>query len=142
MIQPQELRLGNYVLYNGMICVVSSIIEPTPTKDRFNNKYVISLWNNGSFNATIDEIEPIVITEEILFKCGFLKDENEIYHIDIFTHYLELMNSMECYYPIYIQKAQMSSENEQRIGLNNLEFVNQLQNLFYSLTGEELTFKN
>ena len=74
-------------------------------------------------------------------KFGFEKDENEIFHIDLFTHYLELMYSMDCYYPIYIEKAQMSSENEQRIGLNNLEFVYQLQNLFYCLCGIDLDLK-
>ena len=138
-MEIRELRLGNYVLYNGMICVVSSIIEPTPTKDRFNNKYVISLWNNGSFNATIDEIEPIVITEEILLKFGFEdqefsdEDGNKIYMLHHKKFYLTSDESCmfsEVFLPIYSNDCV------------SVKYVHQLQNLFYSLTGEELTVKN
>ena len=125
MIQPQLLRIGNYIEYNGEIIKLDGSL------------LCCYIQNELEF-----PLNPIPLTEEILLKFGFEKDENEIFHIDLFTHYLELMYSMDCYYPIYIEKAQMSSENEQRIGLNNLEFVHQLQNLYFALTGEELTFKN
>ena len=131
MIQSQELRIGNYVFdIDGDILQIGEILN------------IGVKFKNTSLSSRYEKINPIPLTEEILLKFGFEKDENEIFHIDLFTHYLELMYSMDCYYPIYIQKAQMSSENEQRIGLNNLEFVHQLQNLYFALTGEELTFKN
>ena len=131
MIQPQEFRIGNYVFdIDGDILQIGEILD------------IGVKFKKTSLSSRYEKIYPIQLTEEILLKFGFEKDENEIFHIDLFTHYLELMYSMDCYYPIYIEKAQMSSENEQRIGLNNLEFVHQLQNLHFALTCEELTFKN
>ena len=44
-------------------------------------------------------------------------------------------------YPCLIKDAEMSFENAQLIGLNEIKSLHQLQNLYFALTGEELNIK-
>ena len=132
-MKAQELRLGNLIEYK-----IKDELDERKEWWAANKLDILDLtWLYSNPEDT--NFRPIKLTEEWLLKFGFKKDKNGIFYIDLFTHYLELMYSMECYYPVYIQKSAMSSENEQRIGLINLEFVHELQNLYFVLTGEELT---
>ena len=72
---------------------------------------------------------------------GFVKDNNGNYWIDLQTHYLELVPSNGYWYPIYAQVSEMSHEEEQRVSTKRIEFVHELQNLFFALTGTELEMK-
>lgn len=85
--------------------------------------------------------QPIPISPEWLKRFGFVKDNNGNYWIDLQTHYLELMPSNGYWYPVYAQVPEMSHEDEQRVSTNRIEFVHELQNLFFALTGNELEMK-
>jgi hypothetical protein len=73
MIEAKELRLGNYVMYNGMVMSVSEILSPKPRKDeRYNNKYVVELFDGaGLIDATLDEISGIPLDEDWFYKFKF-----------------------------------------------------------------------
>jgi hypothetical protein len=73
MIKAEELRLGNYVMYNDMVMRVSEILSPKPRKDeRYNNKYVIELFDgSGLIDATLDEISGISLDEDWFNKFSF-----------------------------------------------------------------------
>jgi hypothetical protein len=70
-----------------------------------------------------------------------VKDHNGNYWIDLQTHYLELMPSNGYWYPVYAQVPEMSHEDEQRVSTNRIEFVHEMQNLFFAITGRELEMK-
>jgi len=72
---------------------------------------------------------------------GFIKDNNGSYWIDLQTHYLELIPSEGYWYPVYAVVPEMSHEDEQRVNTNRIQFVHELQNLFFALTGNELEMK-
>ena len=78
-----ELSVGNWVKYNGSACKVYAISLPQPNRDeRYNNKSVVTLWSNGLFDVTIDEIEGIEITREWLINNNFIKENTgEIIYI-------------------------------------------------------------
>lgn len=84
MIRPEELRVNNYVEYNGIYCKIASIISPEPRKDeRFSDKWLIDLYDaGGTILSIIDEIKPIPLDEEWLKKLGFtyLKRINKYYN--------------------------------------------------------------
>jgi hypothetical protein len=82
--------------------------------------------------------EPIPLTPEILEKVGFVIDNNGSYWKSLGTHYLEFIITNGWYYPVYAQLAEVSSEAECKVGLNRIQFVHQLQNLYFVLVGEEL----
>jgi hypothetical protein len=72
---PEELRLGNRVIYNGYEAVVCGIQSPATLEDkRYSDKYLVEIYLGGGITTvTIDEIEPIPLTGEILEKFGFKK---------------------------------------------------------------------
>lgn len=118
MIKPQELRIGNYVEYNGEIIKLDGSL------------FCCYIQNELEF-----PIKPIHITEEILLKFGFEKEGG----------YLSIGKLRGA---ITVCKAERESDSlcyrwfVNNIKMTDLHFVHQLQNLFFALTNEELIFKN
>jgi hypothetical protein len=114
MIQPQELRIGNYVFdIDGDVFQVGEILD------------IGVKFKKTSLSSRYEKIYPILLTEEILLKCGFLKDDN-FYHLNN----IWISNFYENYFSL-------DGFDETKI-----KHIHQLQNLYFDLTGEELTFKN
>lgn len=140
-MEVKELRIGNYIRYNGCIVSVYAIGNPTPNKDKhFNNKARVTLWCNGLIDATIDKIEPIPITEELLLKIGFKKDvdANSLYRYAIDNCLFEIrlwdigtLIKLEIY----------SEDNVRKVHLPKTPNLHQLQNAYYLVTGKELEIK-
>jgi hypothetical protein len=73
---------------------------------------------------------PIPLTEEWLLKFGFKQDET---YCSIHIKYgIELMNIANKYFRGYYRGATIAID---------IQYVHQLQNLYFALTGEELTVK-
>lgn len=107
MIQPEELRIGNWV------------------KPRFSafkdSKYKIP---DGKTIDLMKDAEPIPITPEWLERLGFINDSGDYYKdgfcIDTFSdsNHFWLLSSYEHH--------------------TKIEYIHQLQNLYFALTGKEL----
>ena len=77
-MKAENLMIGDYVLYNGIPMKVYAISIPMPdSNEHFNNKERVTLWCNGLIDATTDDIEPIIITEEMLRANGFKEREQK-----------------------------------------------------------------
>lgn len=135
MMKIEELRIGNYVEYNGCTGIVSAIHSPMPCEDEhFNDIGIVELILGGIVTVRIDEIKPIPLTEELLLKFGFelrcKTEEGVIYGIGNTTL-------------IYCH----TDDNDFGFFLNGyhndvyIRLFHQLQNLYYSLTGQELEIK-
>ena len=118
MIQPQEIRIANYIEYNGEIIKL-----------------------DGSFlccyiqNELEFPLNPIPLTEEILLKFGFY----EIYKSEFSIRYgIENFDEIEFKW----NKTFGWNFYYKTFCIEGIKYVHQLQNLFFSLCGEELTFKN
>lgn len=113
-----ELRIGNYIAlkYNGNTDVikVDSIEYETINDD-----------------ILLKAIEPIPLTEEILLKCGF-----NGFDTTILTH-----DSIELIYlrKPFIQSNYYLVKSNGGNKLTSVQCLHQLQNLYFALTGEELT---
>ena len=122
MIKANEIRIGNWFDFYGRPMQV----RPITINDIFYGKIY----------------EPIPLTEEWLIKFGFEKLDSSsciVYHIghnEITHDWLfdltwlkkpELINSPNA--PFY------------KNGRHTIYYVHQLQNLYFALTGEELTIK-
>lgn len=111
MIAPQELRLGNKVMRNGIVVTVDNQ----------------TFWDIEKYP---DQYEPIELTEEWLLKFEFEKKWDNIpgvgtfyfYEHPLFNHRITQSFSM----PVF--GAQIKS-------------VHHLQNIVYAICGEELTIK-
>jgi len=143
-----EIRLGN---------LVYTYSEPNPVKLPIETPFSVSkieLFNvglkqglitypsNGSieFEKGLSDILPIELTEEWLKKCKVEKFNDRLF-IELAPDLnIELKQMQDGWYPILIKDPEMSCEDVQLIGLKMINHVHELQNLYFSLTGEELTF--
>jgi Mg2+ and Co2+ transporter CorA len=117
-----ELRIGNLVERNGKIHEVSSI-HADDTIRLFNKDKIASI---GCF--WLKEVNPIPITEEWLLKFGFKKYVTRDIYPTLSKNMLN-WNDGSLYVIAYGF-------------INEIKNVHQLQNLYFALTGEELTIKN
>lgn len=125
-MKATELRIGNLVWSNYGIY------------DRLED-YVVLLHedflltkSHCKLNIAFHFIEPIPLTEEWLLKFGFEKEQYyfTIGYNPITVDYTMMLTWIEgCEYPFY------------RNAYHRMQHVHQLQNLYFALTGEELTIQ-
>ena len=128
-MEVRELRVGSKVNLNGADVTVKTI-EYNPVSEEY---FIRVLESIHQIKASY--LSPIPITEELLLKAGFELQyfgtiKTDAYKNKIVTIHCIGGNTGEFQvaifnkiFPIYIQ------------------YIHQLQNLIYSLTGSELTFK-
>lgn len=128
MIDTQELRLGNYLKKIKDIVKVTSFSHS-----------LISVTIVGTSNQILClplELEPISLTEDILLKCGFEKDDTGV---DMFDPDYAEWYQME--FPVIGILCQSSDKKylfDENTDTLRIQYLHQLQNLFFDLTGEEL----
>lgn len=115
MIQANELRIGN-------------LTQQGEVKNFFESGVHVGYGKTYNFN----ELEPITLTEEWLLKCGadFKKKSNHN-ECDIQNICFEFNENLNLIYTAG-EGVKLSEP---------IEFVHQLQNLYFALTGEELQIK-
>lgn len=116
-MEASELRIGNLVDYAG------DTVEVEGMKYRDEKGYQRVYLKTGG--AKKDFLSPILITEEWLIKFGLEKDEGDVFHTKWFKCFIN-PNGILCL---------VGYENNHQ----NIKYVHQLQNLYFALTGEELT---
>ena len=117
-MKKEDLRIGNYVkgLEVGIVRTIGNACAfKTPT---------------STVKIYAEDLEPIPLTEEWLFKFGF--EPNRIY-------------TQERVFEIGDGWFQLTKESKDQWALGNeqtylaIKHVHQLQNLYHALTGKELT---
>lgn len=133
MIPINELRIGNYV--NGDkdgISVVTSI-------ERYEDRIGITPLTFNHYSFTNQPFSPISITPEILEKSGWISNKICCYlnlNKDIYLSFHRDGNFF-----LVIKNNDEGSDCKELFIKLNIKYLHQLQNLIYSLVGEELTFK-
>ena len=127
-MKANELRIGNLLDYYGTTCFVLELL--------INDYAEFGYFTDSvGFNRKLTEKhspKPIPLTEQWLFKLGAVK---EVYEDDEDDYYLIIRGD----------EFDIIYENDEVIYLDivgkivDLKHVHQLQNLYFALTGEELT---
>lgn len=132
-MKTSELRLGNLVQYGGTTAKVCQIEKSFFYCETDGNDFFTRDGEPGA--------KPIPLNEEWLLKFGFEK----IKDFDVYTNVWEFkgfMVSLGDYINIHVDWADDGVDNYHSIvGYEELN-VHTLQNLYFALTGEELTFKS
>ena len=129
MLGANELRIGNLVLDDTSknIMIVSRIESVDHTEWNSGDQYNIRCLQFGTIETYYDgNFKPIPLTEEWLLKLGFYKYKGD--NSDCFLNGFETACNMR----MLFYKGSL---------IKNINFVHQIQNLYFALTGEELTIK-
>lgn len=121
-LKAKELRIGNYLNYQGKIIKVEGIHNRTIYhSDRQFDQVGVEKYIT---------FEPIPLTEEWLLKFGFGKSDEHEYgsnEHDLFGFY----------YDYHFNKFYLDTP-EDNIYIPFIKYVHQLQNLYHCLCGNEL----
>lgn len=119
MIDIKELRIGNYV---------------QPKNDSGREAKIGAVFAIGNYLVSVNDnnnpydyhlLEPVLVTEDILSKCNFVKRELG----DTVIYFNSLME-LDAHFRL------------KRVDYNiEVKYLHQLQNLFFDLTGNELEVK-
>lgn len=109
-MRVETLRIGNLLEHDGIIREVSSLHSDNTLRFKDGNSSI------GCFKATINTINPIELTEEILLKCD--NDFSNDFRIEWKN------NRITIYF------------NE--IYLSTCDYVHEYQNIHFALTNQEL----
>lgn len=126
-MEAKELRIGNYYFYKDNLY-----------PDIFELEDFVDL---DSGNVEIYDWKPIPLTEEWLVKFG-LNKKNYKYWTGYFFKHLNTTNNLSVDVAIKSKRFSLCKYYEKKhsdIILLDLLYVHQLQNLYFCLTGEELT---
>lgn len=124
-MKATELRIGNLV--------------KLPTSDNSEYPYIIvasdycECCNTG---IEITSMRPLPLTEEWLVRLGFVGEQTD-------PEYNRYYNKGDYIVEIPFDNSAMTLSNvsEDLWIPTNIQYVHQLQNLYFALTGEELTIK-
>lgn len=129
-IRANELRIGNFVMDRGGKVL---LIDHWEYENKISEKRVDGLH---PFTEFVEYLQPIALTEEWLLKFGFeknLNSNNIIYYILAGKCLLEY--NLTHNIADIVKKVHLDLFIE-------IKYVNQLQNLYFALTGEELEINN
>ena len=118
MIEAKELRIGNLVnyIYSQLdFSIISGLTYEVPHIDEITG-----------FEPLYDELEPIPITEEWLLKFGVKNG-----YLGPIRRVYGLVNGSENDFELCFEIG--------RLDFRTIKYVHQLQNLYFALTGQELT---
>lgn len=118
-----ELRYENWVIYNDELWQINAVDGSADEVDLYNGDH--------ASDVDIDDIEPIPLTEQILVDCGFELDETA-------TDFLLDKTVTKKDFGIYISATTFDFYNG--IFSQTIKSLHQLQNLYFALTGAELTY--
>lgn len=119
MIQANEVRRGNLVEYEGRVFEIDIIAEEFPTLKTEEFGIGVVSWK---------DLGGVMLTEEWYRLLGFEK----VNHIDGYFFYTHRKLKITIHPDGMVELRGTA-------GWAKVHFVHQLQNLVYSLTGEELT---
>jgi hypothetical protein len=126
-MKVQELRIGNLVSFDGVTLIVESI----------DLGGYIGLTDIILFEQLDkDDLKPINLTEEWLIKFGFKYKEAGEYKKS--GYFLEIINQDQDTFIFANNKLQVSIYTLSIFIDINIEYIHQLQNLYFALTGKEL----
>ena len=124
-MKANELRIGNLVKYQLESWKISSIFKDGPLELVRFEIYKI---------ANLKEFEPIPLTEEWLLKFGFEERKES----ENFSKWFIGENPVTHDWLFFIKQFKDENKFFFQNGFHKLDYLHQLQNLYFALTNNEL----
>lgn len=134
MIKANELRVGNWVNRLGKPTIITAVQQGEEIG------YVTTPISGA---ITTSQIEPIPITEQVLLDCGFeVWEKTGLLIKDAWSpgHPAQRFDLSWSEKTGFLCKSRYQAESE-FMTMRHIQHLHSLMNLFFSLTGQELTYK-
>jgi hypothetical protein len=134
-MKATELKIGNFLIELGNAPdPLKRIFRITAIYGRDAERFVVEDDNGDIMSASF--LQPIPLTEEWLLKFGIEKTSNS----EQYGYYIELSDkSFICW--AWSKDVSIENYKGDDIPYVYCEYVHQLQNLYFALTGNELEIK-
>lgn len=132
----QELRLGNYVYDDEDVVVQVRMLLDQSYKDYDVGDPVLFSKEGDSKTLYYSDIKAIPLTVKWFKKCGGKNGGEKLLFISMPKIKAELHFEIKPYGNVVVLKSDFGEFIP-----DDIEYVHQLQNLFFCLSGEELTIK-
>ena len=129
-MKATELRIGNFISINFGNCDDGKIITVDGISD-------CEIYNEEHGYSPCNEFNPIPLTEQWLLDFGF----NQSIEGQWYIHFDEMCLTIYEDLPQYIVEIHDMEMDKSSIFLKSIQYVHQLQNLYFALTQEELILK-
>lgn len=127
MIQANELRIGNLVNFKLLVLGKDNYCPVTCIKPK--DCVVAYKGNDLVLPYGAPDLQPIPITHEILEKCGFNRG--------MLWNEFQINQQLRFYADIDETKCHLFDKQDNNLG--EAHYLHQLQNLYFALTGLDLT---
>lgn len=138
-MKASDLRIGNYVYYEHTTHIVSGVhgnklyswwVKDGEPVIEYEAKDISGTQVENPYMDVVSQYEPIPLTEEWLLKFGFdMKDKNRLDWVKGAFN-LERSNEDDSKFCFEVYSHYIP-----------LDYIHQFQNLYFTLTGEELKLK-
>ena len=147
MVEPNQVRIGNYLLFKAKPCIVTAIGK--------NSLQVEALSKGGPLDSALLELSYLPLTEEWMRK--FSGDESGYLTVSELERTTDssdmvILSTIECYlhedgflrvcayeYDKQPDGTMDTSDDVITLGYKHIRYVHQLQNFYFALSGEELS---
>jgi len=138
-MNANELRIGNLIQIKLGEIEIAKVEELTLQTENNNQYYILKtnlLSNNSDWVDPIDSFEPIPITKEWLLNFGF----ERVRDTSLYTKQtIEIDGTFEDYMEYNLEFKQVNLSYE--MCSIPLQYVHELQNIYFALSKKELTIK-
>ena len=145
-MKATDLRIGNYVIFKSIQMVTLNQNGKYENYEEPHQLHQIQISSNDFeyIEKGQSEYRPIPLTEEWLLKFGFVQSSNNLgntFHI-LKKDGVIVMLTIEHWTNTDINSKYHNHWHcEYLLNGHKLQYLHQLQNLYFALTGEELTIK-
>jgi hypothetical protein len=143
VIELKELRIGNLLEYKGELVQVTSLscdIDDEYEEQICFVKFGASTNEIGGWNRSlVNDLKRIPLTPDWLVRLSFTRFANGAYHKDV-------MCTWRVWYDDLEKAATYCTDVYPELGHAvylpiRIDYIHQLQNIYFTMTGEELTIK-
>lgn len=128
MIKPNDLRIGNIIFPRPE---VEEYVTVTDIDEDGNIGTTAFFYDGrGTTGTTTESARGIPLTYKLLKQCGWIGSYN------LFD--AEVMESASIWHDIHYEEGKCTYVYN-GVKLRDIEYLHQLQNLYHSLTGKEIT---
>jgi hypothetical protein len=130
ILKATELRIGNWIKLYGNACQVTSLSNNSIEVD-----YASAEHEYTGEGPMIESYEPIPLTPEILQKAGFISGRKYVFQSYEMEAYFELDGDVVKLF------CQPNDPHYTDDIAKPIQYVHQLQNLYFAITGVELSIE-